>query len=253
MTDKNKNTLNNDFSANNDFSLVEVFLQAKSTVLYLREFYTEIYVDNFPDPDERESLDNLLTYLKNAETADNYRYHIVLLKDNTNNSIIGGSIFNYFMEPNSGVIEFIAVKNNIQSRGVGTLIYDYIVKTMSADAQKLRQKKLDYIFCEIDSPEHSKTKIKKYLYFWRKLNYRRLDFNYVQPSLSALQEPVTGLWFIVSQQINCCKEIQGKVVIKVLSDYMRYAMQIDNPEENSIFQKMRQEILSKGLRLLPIV
>ena len=240
------------FSINSLFSFIDVTLKNKETISELARFYTEIYIESFPDPDERESFDNILTYLKNAETAGKYRYHIILAKDN-NNNIIGGGIFDYFVEPNAGVIEFIVVKGNSQSGGIGTLIYNHILDIMSADAFKIHKKKLEYVFCEIDSPQYSKASIKKYLYFWNKHHFLHLDFSYVQPSLSEKQSAVTGLWFIVSRQTNIHSDIKGEVIVSVLSDYMKYAMQIDNPDENPDFQRMRNEILSKKVSLLPII
>jgi hypothetical protein len=240
------------FSASDTYSFVEVKLKDKETVSDFGKFYTEIYMESFPDPDERERFDNILMYLKTAETAAKYRYHIILAKD-MSNTIIGGGIFDYFVEPNAGVIEFIAVKNNYQSGGIGTLIYSHILEIMSTDAYKIRKEKLEYVFCEIDSPEYSKARIKKYLHFWNKHNFWHLDFSYVQPSLSPAQSSVTGLWFTVSLQTGKRSEIPGSLIVNVLSDYMKYAMQIDNPDENPDFQKMRDEILSKEIRLLRII
>jgi len=240
------------FSTSNLFSFIEVTLKDKDSLSEFAKFYIDIYMENFPDPDERESMNNILEYLKKAEIANKYRYHIILARD-VNKNIIGGGIFDYFTETNAGIIEFIAVKNNSQSSGIGTLIYNHILDIMSADAYKIRKKKLEYVFCEIDSPQHSKDNIRKYLHFWSKHNFWRLDFSYKQPSLSANQSPVTGLWFTVSPQICKFSSINGKFISNVLSDYMKYAMQIDNPDENSDFQKMRNEILSKEVDLLPIV
>jgi hypothetical protein len=240
------------FSTESLISFVEVTLKNKDTVSEFAMFYTDIYMENFPDPDERETFDNFLVYLKNAQTADKYMYHIILAKDN-NKNIIGGGIFNYFKRPNAGVIEFIAVKNNSQSGGTGTMIFNHILEIMSADAFRMQKKKLEYVFCEIDSPEYSKASIKKYLHFWTKHHFWRLDFSYVQPSLSQSQSPVTGLWFTVSPLAGKSSEIQGELVVNVLSDYMKYAMQIDNPDENPDFQKMRDEIMSKKIHLLPIM
>ena len=240
------------FSESSTLSYVEVSLRDKDTISDFGRFYTEIYMANFPDADERESFDNFLLYLKNGETAEKYRYHIILAKDEKGN-VVGGGIFNYFVETNSGVIEFIVVKTDSQSSGLGTLVYKQILNVMECDAYKINRKKLAYVFCEIDSPEHSKANIKKYLYFWNKHNYWHVDFKYIQPSLSPSQGPVHGLWFLVSSQANDLSEVQGELVAKVISDYMKYAMQIDNPQENSDFIKMKDELLSKPIKVMRII
>ena len=76
----------------------------------------------FPDNDERETFDNFLYYLKQAETSNEYKYHIILAK-NDNGDILGGGVFNYFLDTNAGMIEFLAVKPELQSNGIGTMIY----------------------------------------------------------------------------------------------------------------------------------
>lgn len=240
------------FSKSNVLSYFEVSLKDKNTISEFGRFYTDIYMENFQDADERETFDNMLLYLKNGETAEKYRYHIILAKDN-NGNVVGGGIFNYFIETNSGVIEFIAVKSDTQSSGIGTLIYKHILNVMGFDARKINNKKLAYVFCEIDSPEYSKSNNKKYLYFWNKHNYWHLDFNYIQPALSSSQSPVHGLWFLISPQGSDLSEVKGELVAKIICDYMKYAMQINNPQENSDYIKMKGELLSKPVNVLRII
>jgi hypothetical protein len=240
------------FSGSNMLTYIEVSLKDKETISELGRFYTDIYMESFPDADEIESFNNLLLYLKNAEVAKKFRYHIILAKD-SNGSVVGGGIFDYFVETNSGVIEFIAVKSDLQSSGIGTLIYKNILNVMEYDAQKINKKKLAYVFCEIDSPRYGKSKNKKYLHFWDKQKYMHLDFTYTQPSLSPSQSPVHGLWFIVSPQASYLSKVDGELVAKVIYDYLKYAMQIDDPETHPDYIAMRDELLSRPINALRII
>jgi hypothetical protein len=240
------------FSSSNILSYVEVSLKDKDTISDLGKFYTDIYMENFPDTDERESFNNMLLYLKNTETAKKYRYHIILVKDN-NGNVLGGGIFDYFVETNSGVIEFIAVKSDLQSSGTGTSIYKHILNVMEYDAHKTNKKKLSYVFCEIDSPGNNKLNNYKYLHFWNKHNYWHLDLTYIQPSLSPLQSPVHKLWLIISPQARDLSEIQGELITKVIYDYLKYAMQINEPNENADYIKMKNELSSKPVKILNIL
>jgi len=243
----------NFFSTSKSLSFIEVSLKDKSSISDLARFYTDIYIENFTDIDERESFDNLLYYLKTAESANEYRYRIILAKDN-NNEIIAGGIFDYFTGPNSGVIEFIAVKTGTQSGGIGTQVYKQILNLMEIDAHQINNKKLNYVFCEINSPGYSKSGDEKYLHFWNKHNYLRLDFNYIQPSLSKSQAPVHGLWLIMTSKQNTdLSEVQVKLVADVIHDYMKYAMQIDNPNDNPDFIKMKEELSSKPIKFHQII
>ena len=225
---------------------VEVSYFDKETISDFDNFYTDVYMEAFPDEDEREGFDSFLGYLSRAVDVKEYKYHIVLAKD-TSNQVIGGCIFNYYKKTNTGVIEFLAVKRDFQSNGIGTMLYNRVVSMLSEDAYQMNGRQLDYICCEIDSPEHSKAEIKKYLYFWNKNNYWRLDFNYVQPSLSATQKSVTGLWLTISPQHTSCRDVPSQLVVDIVWDYLKYAMCIDNPEKCSDYIQMREQIMQSNV------
>ena len=231
------------FTPSKNLSFVEVSISDKSSINDLGEFYTNIYIDVFPDENERETFDNILLYLKKAGNSQDYKYHIVLAKDEAG-KVVGGCIFDYFKNTNSAVIEFLAIRTDMQSSGVGTFIFKKVKNILLEDAFEVNKKQLEYIFCEIDSPEYSKANIKKYLYFWAKNNFKKLDFSYIQPALSENQDSVNGLWFIVSPQLNLESEIDKKTVLNVIKDYMKYAMSIENPENHKDFIKMKEEMIT---------
>jgi hypothetical protein len=80
----------------------------------LRRFYAEIYVSEFPDPNERESLENMLAYIQQRE-AGGYspnNYHIIIALDG--GDPVGCVVADYFAGPNAGVIEYIAVAPQTQ-------------------------------------------------------------------------------------------------------------------------------------------
>lgn len=232
------------FSPSSHLEYVEVNAADPGSVSDFGQFYTDIYMTAFPDDNEREGFDHFFKYLKNAVDATEYCYHIVLAKDETGR-VVGGGVFNYFKKSNTGVIEFLAVRRDLQSGGIGTMIYKHIASILSEDAYRMSGKPLDYICCEIDSPEYSRAEIKKYLYFWDKNHFRHLDFSYVQPALSGDQEPVDGLWFTISPQHASPTGISSRLVADILYDYVKYAMGIEKPELNREYREMEEELLAK--------
>ena len=241
------------FSPNKSLQCVEVSYLDQNTISELGQFYTDIYMEAFPDDDEREGFDNLLKYLKCAANAKEYKYHIILAEDDTNR-IVGGCIFNYYKKSNTGVIEFLAVRSDLQSSGIGTMLYKHVKAMLSEDAHRMLGRSIDYISCEIDSPEYSKSEIKKYLYFWNKNNFWHLDFNYVQPALSAGQKPVTGLWLTISPQRESQNEIPSKLVADIIYDYIKYAMCIEDPSQCPEYVNMEKQLMSsETVRLRKII
>ena len=231
------------FSPSRQLQYVEVTANDPSSISDFGQFYTDIYMAAFPDDNEREGFDHFLKYLKNAVDAREYRYHIILAKDESGH-VVGGCVFNYFKKSNTGVIEFLAVRRDLQSGGIGTMIYKHIASILSEDAFRMSGKPLDYICCEIDSPEYSRAEIKKYLYFWDKNHFRHLDFSYVQPALSGDQEPVSGLWFTISPQHASVSDIPSRLVADILYDYVKFAMGIADPDQNTEYRNMKEELLA---------
>ena len=231
------------FYEGSDVTFQEIDKNDKESLCDLFEFYTKIYEESFPK-DERESFENILYYLKKNTPQDKYRYHITIAR-NSDNEIIGGAIYDYFSSINSGAIEFIVVTKDNQSAGIGTKIYNHIVKVLSIDSHEFGYNSLNRIYCEIDSPSAASNKEKKYLYFWNKNNYKRLDFNYIQPSLSSDKNSVYGLWLVTSNISAKEDEVKKEELIEFLRCYLRYCMQIDNPDENKIFIKMKKDIESR--------
>lgn len=231
------------FSPSRQLQYVEVTANDPSSISDFGQFYTDIYMAAFPDDNEREGFDHFLKYLKNAVDAREYCYHIILAKDESGH-VVGGCVFNYFKKSNTGVIEFLAVRRDLQSGGIGTMIYKHIASILSEDAFRMSGKPLDYICCEIDSPEYSRAEIKKYLYFWDKNHFRHLDFSYVQPALSGDQEPVSGLWFTISPQHASVSDIPSRLVADILYDYVKFAMGIADPDQNTEYRNMKEELLA---------
>ncbi len=240
------------FSRTERYSFMEVDIKDNRTVSDLANFYAEVYMECFPDADERESFDNLLKYLKNAEESTAYNYHIVLAKDEKG-TVIAGGIFDYFKRTNAGIIEFIAVRQNLQSGGVGSAMYRHILTALAGDAFRNGKSGADYVFCEIEDPACNAAPVKKYLYFWDKYKFRRIGMRYIQPALSGAQKPVHGLWLVVSA-LGGEDEIPCETVLGVIADYMRYAMGIPSPEASEEYRAMARELAaSPAAKLFPLL
>lgn len=233
------------FAQDTEYRFEEADASDKCTVTDLACFYADIYMGNFPDANERESFENLLKYLQNAASAEAYNYHIVLVK-NKQGTLIAGAIFDYFKRTNCAVIEFIAVRQNLQSAGIGSALYHHILETIAKDAFENGKQRPEYIFCEIDAPSHSRAQVKKYLHFWDKYKFMRLNMQYVQPALSGVQKPVKGLWLTVSSLHKTVTKVPGRLVADVIYDYMKYAMGIAEPATAPEYVKMEQELCTLG-------
>ena len=249
-----------------DLTFSEVYLSDRRSCADLSVFYSVIYSDSFPNDNERETLANILEYMKKSSATDMWFFKVLLAKEK-DGRIVGGAVFDYFVDVNSVVIEFICVDPSLRTRSIGKQIWNNILKSADALAIKHGHPCAKYVFCEVESPEMKTDGDMRHLAFWRSNWFRRLDFNYVQPALGRGRDAVSGLWLLAvarfpeSENNMPLQVLEGKadsirvarfpesennmpsaVVTKLLWNYIHYSMDVPLPEEEECFKDMKSEI-----------
>lgn len=230
-------------------TVIRELVTGKHDIFLLEQAYRELFVPEFPNPDERESLENMKRYL-HAKKRGWYRsnnYHIHLLMHGE--QPIGMSVSDYLYSPNVGVIEFLVIDSTWGRKGLGKYLLDITEERLRDDAlESSRREPLEWIVAEMDDPFRSmedRLRINPFAraVIWDKWGYSKMDFEYVQPALSKQQSAVENLMLIAKS----CKTpespaIKSSQLAAVLHEYMYWAMRIENPKENDQFQKMAAEI-----------
>jgi GNAT superfamily N-acetyltransferase len=208
----------------------------------LERFYEDIYTAEFPVRDERESLENMTNYLRLKAQGwyGKNNYHIVLgLHDGQPAS---GAFVDYLDEPNSAVIEFLVVSRALRGMGSGRQLLGEIENRAANDAMALGKGGLDAIVAEMNDPyKQSDDSMDAFVRaaIWNGWGYRRLDFPYVQPALSADKAPVDDLLLIAKPCRGEFERAMPAVKVKaILRGYMRWAMRIAEPEATPEYRYM---------------
>jgi len=200
-------------------------------VTALTAFYDTHYTREFPDPDERESLGNMVEYLTLREKGwyGRNNYHIILAT--VGGTTIGCSVVDYFAEPNSGVIEFLMVVPDARGTGAGRAILAETERVLDQDALAATGRPLAHVFAEINDPfiptgvpDNLDPVIRAVI--WHRWGFRGLDFPYVQPALSDTQGPASNLLLVGK---SSGEPFSPSTVRAVVHDYVRWAMRIDDP------------------------
>ena len=205
----------------------------------LRRFYDEIYVSEFPDENERESLENLDDYLRAA--SPDCRHHILLLM--SGEAPVAGAIIDYLTRCNTGVLEFLVVAKGWRGRGIGAGLREWCERVVAADALRETGRGPDFILAEIEDPfrvdavPDVDTFARAEL--WGRWGYRRLDFPYVQPALGPGKAPIRHLMLAVKPMRSDLTEAVPSDMLKLaLHEYIRLAMRIERPETCAQYQEM---------------
>lgn len=234
-----------------EFAREEVTPENRLSMADLAVFYSGLYTESFPVEDERESLENIIRYMKASRGNPNWSFNVLLFKD-ARGVVVAGALFDYFRRSNSAVIEFVTVDRIARFKGLGSRLLREICKTADGIARRAGYDGVDNFFCEVESPEPESEERMGRLKFWERNRFRHLDFEYVQPALDESKGPVRGLWFL-ALPMRDADTIRGDLVGSVVSDYIRYAMGREDADSDPILGSMRKELAGKkDVALLPL-
>ena len=237
------------------FRVIEVNDQADSLELF-KDFYDSVYVSEFPDPDERESLTNICEYLgrKRAGWYGANNYH-VLVATVEGGRPVGCAIADYLAEPDAATLEFLTVSPSWRRCGIGRALRSRMENLLADDAERTN-KRLDYIVAEMNDPRRTDPAadnmdpVERTL-LWHRWGYRLIDFDYVQPALSPTQAPVRTLRLIVRIRTDLDQDrIQAARLLSIVANYLRWAMRIDAPQHAPEFQEMVRSL--SGVRQVAV-
>ena len=209
----------------------------------LIKLYAGIYIPEFPDPNERESLENMQRYLtlKAEGWYGKNNYHIVAAMDGER--ALGLAVFDYLADSNCGVIEFLMTTSDARQTGLGARLRAYAEEILSADAQR-NGKALACVLAEMNDPfavnsldDNLDPFVRARI--WGKWGYKRLDFSYLQPALSEEQEPVRNL-LLLAKPVDpaYASKIPTEMLLSAIRGYMTWAMRINTPDENPEYEDM---------------
>jgi GNAT superfamily N-acetyltransferase len=213
-------------------------------VATLTDFYTTLYVREFPDPDERESLANIIDYLgrKARGWYGNNNYHVLLAW--LDGRLVGGSILDYLAEPNVGVIEFLLVAPGERKCGIGRQVLARTEQLLDEDARRLTGRALDGVVAEMNDPLATRNARDNLdptarALIWDRWGYAGLDFPYVQPALSADTAAVTELILIAKPlRPDWSAALPSTTVLRFVHEYLRWAMRIEHPIDSADYRRM---------------
>ena len=213
----------------------------------LRRFYSECLVPAFPDPDERESLENIQKYLwlkQRGELGAN-NYHVLVVLDG--DAVVAGSVSAYLEKPSAGAIEYLFVNPEQRGKGLANHLLEATEHTLAADAESARRA-IELIIAEIQDPFRTPRSGAAFDPFkraaiWHRWGYRVMDFPYVQRALTPQQATVDTLLLITRTfSAEFEQSIPPDRVLTVLHEYLRWVMQIPVPREEPTFAAMAEHL-----------
>ncbi len=215
-------------------------------------FHATVYVDGFPDADSRDSFLLMRSRIeRGVGTSCASRYRILQLV--ADERVLAAAVVDYLADANCGVIEFIIVDPAVRGLGYGRRLHDAAMEVLRVDASAAGFSQLDLMLIELDDPliptgtnEPFDRVLRSWI--WHSWGYRRLDFPYVQPALSPVGGPVSGLVMAVRLlSSGPSATLPANVVVGIIHAYVGFAMSVSQPELDPTVRCMTEGLLGSDV------
>jgi GNAT superfamily N-acetyltransferase len=154
----------------------------------------------FPDPDSVLGLDRIQQFL----TEPGARTFNVLVAEDGDSRVLGGSVFSYVARANCGFSEYLVLEPSLRGRGLGRQLFDGRRAILDGLARECGHVRCRGLFIEVDSPERTppellaaerESSLDAYerLRLFDHLGFSKVDVPYVQPPLGPGKQPVDYL------------------------------------------------------------
>ncbi|HLC61050.1 MAG TPA: hypothetical protein VJJ52_06500 [Candidatus Nanoarchaeia archaeon] len=230
------------------------------------KYHKEIYLPNYPDPNERDPKRWMqtythLTYQHNHMRKNKSHTHLVLVK--LKEKVCGGCLCEFLGCENNicfGVVWYLTITNDRRRKGVGTFLLNKSINILKRDATVLGYPYLSSVFEEVNtSSKMTSAQIEidkrdsmdpeERERFWENRGFHVVGFNYVQPPCEEGMEPCFYL------NLRCLpldpewvesKSIPPSIMKTILYKFLKNGIDIPQPEKDPLSIQMLNEIGSKA-------
>lgn len=144
---------------------IEVNVEDEETIKLFNTFYNTILKVSF-DENQIETYSQLLQTLSKKKTDffGKNEYHILMIL-NSDNIVLGGIIYDYFFDTNTGLIEYIVSSKSAKRQGIASFAFSTACELLNKDAIKNGFSRINFITCEVEKIASEK---QENHFFWEK-------------------------------------------------------------------------------------
>lgn len=154
------------------------------------EKFNALYVSNFPDPDEREDFDIIISRIVENSYFTDPKTFLILCDE-------GGMVVEFYYSCKSVLLTYIVVNKAYRGKGIAKMLLTDGIEQISKLIQENAHVNINAIFFESNNPKL--TDFDSFdpvirLQIFKSLGAKYIDIPYVQPSLGTGKEKVKNLF-----------------------------------------------------------
>lgn len=235
---------------NEKYLQIEVVIDNDDHRFLLHNFYETIFIDAFPDENERERESNMLKQLERFNAINGVSYYIILLVKN--NTPIAGIIADYFDDCNSVAIEYILVSKEFRRQNLSKYLINGLLEKIADD---YAEGSVKHIFFETENPNKVAKKFisesLNRLQYWQANNAMKIDIDYLQPPLEEDKLSVKHLYLAYLKMSKGIEYLERDLLKKFLFDFFTLAFDLDDDIANKYIDKnIGENIVFKLVNLI---
>jgi len=204
--------------------------------------FFKLYIQNFPDPDEREDPDIICNRIKMIGGKPHDPETTILLSL-LNDQVSGGAVLEYYSECACFLLTYILVNENFRGKNVARNLIESGIKTIIES----KGEGVKALFFESNIPWETNNKKDPFdawdrYRIFSKLGAKWLDLDYTQPALGEGKKKVDHLHLFLFPSIT---NLKGKISINVVRSFLTVfykSLGIHNPEADPDFIRMEHSL-----------
>lgn len=168
----------------------------------LLQAYRDVYLPAFPVRDEQENPSIWTPRLLDPDANPRLSYLLIgtQLDDPSVRSVLGLLVAEYYAASRCILVSYLAVAETVRRQGLARRLFDLLAARIRSGQASAHQP-VAAVLAEIHDPDRiaggaDVLDPAARLHVMARLGAKRIPVHYVQPALSADQEPAAGLWLV---------------------------------------------------------
>lgn len=224
----------------------------------LEALYRDLFLPNFPDPDEQEDPGDWSPRLWGDPAPPQPEQHGVVAGTHVNDAsaraLAGFAFVEHYRESRCALLSYVAVDKRLRQRGLARTLFERALgsarKTANADGRPLRA-----VFAEIHDPAHVEKKNDvidpaERARIMAHLGARLVPIRYVQPALGEGGERSDRLSLVAFPQ-HGEHTVDADVIREFLLEYYA-ALSVSEPADDPDLVRITAELGSGPVELVPL-
>ena len=225
----------------------------------LDALYRELFLPNFPDPDEGEDPSIWAPLLWGEPDSSQPVLHALVAGENLTSphgrQLMGLVLCEYYRRSSCGLLSYVATRPGLRRRGLGRRLVERAVGTLRADAAADGHE-LRAFFGEVHDPAKVAPSEDVFdptsrLEVMERLGARLVPVSYVQPELGPGLKRSDRLLLVAFPIDGPARELPAQTVRDFLHDLYR-ALGVADPDGDADYARMRAELDAPTVGLSPV-